>query len=96
MADINLRITLKDLNVAKATERFLKARPNDETQPKEGEVPDENGDYTPDQLELKYPTTKAWVEEVCRRHIYRQIQVGHQKLQREVDDALESQDDYLN
>jgi len=96
MADINLNIKLLDVNVAKASERLLKSQPNDEKVPKDGAVPQEDGSYAEEDLELKYPTTKAWAEELCKRALYRHIRVGHQMLQREADDALESQDDYLS
>lgn len=83
MADIKLTITLLDINVAKAEARLLKAKPNIETV-----------DGLPES-DLKYPSTKLWAEELCKRALYRFIRVGHELIQKEAHDILEDQNNYL-
>lgn len=60
MANLKLNIEIKDINVQKAAEAFLRFLPM-EKQP--------NG-------EDKYPSTKAWVEEWLKRKLLRAINLG--------------------
>ena len=95
MADVVLKINLLDINISETSEKFLKAKPNNETKLKDGATPDDNGNYSSDDYEPAFATTKLWVEEVLTDYLWRIIKKGHKIQEREADASVGNRDDFI-
>lgn len=78
MADLELTVTIKDLNVQKAATAFLRKCPMPQR-----EDPDNSGE----QIDM-FPTTKAWVNDWLARDLLRAMNSGIDLLAQDLGEKL--------